>query len=387
MLTGGLEWTRNALDIRIFERPNRSFPGVAEAITEHLQTDEDNVGAFAEVWWELTPGVAAYGSLRYDYVRLPVRDLLDPTDSGENTFSEASGGFGVSGDIGGEISLFAGYGRGFRAPVILEVTCSDPEDPCQLPFELGPDPPLEPVKSDSWQAGLRLGRERVRASLVGYWTEVHDDIFNIVDEDTPTRGYFTNLDRTRRTGVEVSALGRPLDAIPGLEVHGSFAWTRATFQTNAVLASPLVDDDPPDPGDPVDDEGPTEVEPGDRFPMVPEYSATLGGTYRIGAFSAGAEASWIGRQYLVGDEGNEEEFDRLAPSTVVDLHAEYRWASATAFLEVANVFDNDYAAFGIVSENARAATEQVERFLTPGAPRHITVGLRVTLWGATEPAP
>ena len=380
LLAVGLEWTRNDVDIEIHQLPNRSFPTVTPAMTEHLRTDEDNLGGFAEAWWELTPGIAAYGSLRYDWVRLPVRDLLDPGDSGENTFSELSGGLGLSADLGGGLDAFAGYGRGFRAPVILEVTCSDPEDPCQLPFELGPDPPLKPVKSDAWQAGLRWARGTTDASVVGYWTEVHDDIFNIVDEDTPTRGYFTNLDRTRRVGLEAAITGTPVPAATGLRLHGSFGWTRATFESSAVLASPLVEEEPP-PGEPVDD-GPTEVEPGDRFPMVPEFSATLGGSYQHRSLTFGVEAAWTGRQYLIGDEGNEEEYPRLAASTVVDAYAEYRLGRATAFVELDNVLDVGYDAFGIVSENGRATPEQVERFLTPGHPRRLTVGVRVRVIGS-----
>ena len=78
--------------------------------------------------------------------------------------------------MGSGFNAFAGYGRGFRSPVILEVSCADPEDPCQLPFELGPDPPLLPVTSDTWQAGLRVGRQRFRGEAVGYWSEVENDI-------------------------------------------------------------------------------------------------------------------------------------------------------------------------------------------------------------------
>lgn len=379
LVSAGVEWTRNDVDIRINQVPNRSFPDIVPALTEHLRTDENDLAAFTEVWWELVPRLSAYGSLRYDYVRLPVQDLLDPADSGLNTFSELSGGLGLSSDLAPGLNVFAGYGRGFRSPVILEVTCADPADPCQLPFELGPDPPLKPVKSDSWQTGLRLERGTTSASLVGYWTEVRDDIFNVVDEVTPTRGFFTNLERTRRVGLETSLGGRPLPMVPGVRMTGSFGWTRATFQSHAELASPLVDDDPPPGGD--DDEGPTVVEPGDRFPMVPELSATVGAEYEKGPASVGIEARWTGRQFLVGDEGNQEDFARLGSSTVFDVRVEWRFGRSTAFAALRNAFDSEYAAFGIVSENGRAATEEVERFLTPGAPRRLDAGVRIRLIG------
>ena len=387
VISAGAEWTRNDVDIEIRERPNRNFPTVVEATTERLRTEEDNLGGFAEAWWSAGERVALYGSLRYDWVSLPVTDVLDPGDSGENTFSELSGGVGLSLDLDAGLGAFAGYGRGFRAPVILEVTCADPADPCQLPFELGPDPPLEPVKSDTWQAGLRLSRPRAQASLVGYWIEVRDDIFNVIDEETPTLGYFTNLERTRRVGVEAFAAGAPLPGLPGLTLTGSLAWTRATFQSEAELASPLVEEEEEDPGAPPpppgtdDEEGAVHVQPGDLFPMVPQLTGTLGARYRAGATSVEVEADWTGRQFLVGDEGNEEEFPRVASNTVVDVRAEHTLRRATVFLEISNLLDRDFHAFGIIAENGRATPEAVERFLTPASPRRVTLGVRVRVVG------
>jgi outer membrane receptor protein involved in Fe transport len=385
-LSAGAEWTRNGVDIEIRERPNRNFPTLPESTTERLRTDESNLGAFSEVWWSATGRVALYGSLRYDWVSLPVTDILDPSDSGENTFSEISGGLGLSVELDAGLGAFTGYGRGFRAPVILEVTCADPADPCQLPFELGPDPPLKPVKSDTWQAGLRLSRPSAEASLVGYWIDVHDDIFNVVDEQTPTLGYFTNLERTRRVGVEAFASGTPLAGLPGLTLIGSLAWTRATFQSEAELASPLVEEDdptapPPPPGAPDEDDGAVHVEPGDLFPMVPQLAGSLGVRYRAGATALEVQAQWTGRQFLVGDEGNEEEFDKVDASTTLDVRAEHTLRRATLFLELANVLDARYDAFGIISENGRNTPEAVERFLTPGSPRRLTVGVRVRVVG------
>jgi outer membrane receptor protein involved in Fe transport len=373
----GTEWTRNDVDIEIRERPNRAFPTLVEATTERLRTDEDNLAAFGEAWWALTPALSLYASARYDHVDLPVTDLLDASDSGENVFSEISGGLGLSADVAPGVGVFAGYGRGFRAPVIIEVTCADPTDPCQLPFELGPDPPLEPVTSDAWQAGVRLARPRVQASLVGYWTDVHDDIFSVIDETTPTLGYFTNLERTRRVGVEVLVGGAPLPVQPGLDVTASLAWTRATFESYADLASPLVDDDPPPPG--TTPEGGVEVEPGDLFPMIPQLSGALAIRYSRRVTAVEVEANWTGRRFLVGDEGNDEEFSRLTATTLLDVRVERRFGAASAFVEVSNALDSDYHAFGIIAENGRADVQAAERFLTPGLPRRLTVGLRVIL--------
>jgi outer membrane receptor protein involved in Fe transport len=191
------------------------------------------------------------------------------------------------------------------------------------------------------------------------------------------RGFFTNLDRTRRVGLEAAASATPLRGVSALRLSGSVAWTRATFESPAELASPLLEPDTTATGA---DDGPVVVEPGDRFPMVPELSASLGATYRVGSVTLGAEASWTGSQYLVGDEGNDEELPRLDAFTVVDLSLQWDAGPTTVFAELSNVFDADYAAFGIVSENGRASPEETERFLTPGLPRRITVGVRAQVF-------
>ena len=383
LILGG-EGVRNDVDIDIRELPNRAFPDIAPSTTERIRTVEDNLAGLAETWWALRPRLALHGSLRFDYTSLPVTDLLDPADSGENTFSEWSGGLGLSGDLGSGLSAFGGYGRGFRSPVILEVSCADPEDPCQLPFELGPDPPLLPVTSDTWQAGLRLVHGRIQAEGVGYWSEVHDDIFNVIDLETPTRGFFTNLERTRRIGAEISVVARPLAGLPGVTLTGALGWTRATFESSATLAAPFLDDD----GDAVEEvggvgEGPEapEVEPGDRFPMVPELSIAAGVRYASGRTSVELDWRWVGEQFLIGDEGNESLFDKLDGYPLMDMQVEHRVGRMTAFIRVSNLLDRDYALFGIISRNVRSEPEQVERFLTPGLPRTLSAGLRVRAGG------
>jgi iron complex outermembrane receptor protein len=378
----GTEWTRNHVEIEIRELPNPAFPSIPEATTERLETDENNIGAFGEVWWRARPTLAVYGSLRFDYVELPVKDLLDPSGSGRNTFSQLSGGLGISKHINTAWSVFASFGRGFRAPVVLEVMCADPNDPCQLPFELGPDPPLKAVTSDTWQGGLRMAKARGNAEVAVYWSEVHNDIFNVTDLDTPTRGFFTNLDQTRRVGAEASLTLVPFANRTALTMNGTLGWTRATFESTALLSAPFIDDDD-DPADPDDEDEltPPEVEPGDRFPMVPSLTGSLGVRYDTDQNVFQLNGSWVGRQFLVGDEGNEGTARRLPRYALLNARVERRLGDAWIYLRVSNLLDSDFLAYGVVSENLRGPNLDVERFLTPGQPRRFTAGVRVRLQG------
>ena len=377
--TLGTEWTRNDVEIEIRELHNQAFPSIIPATTEHLETDENNVGAFGEVWWKAHPTVSLHGSLRFDYVELPVRDLLDPSASGRNQFKQFSGGVGISKAIDRTWNAFVSYGRGFRAPVILEVMCADPDDPCQLPFELGPDPPLKPVISDTWQAGFRMTRIRSQAEVTAYWTEVRDDIFNVTDLDMPTRGFFTNLDQTRRVGVEASLSLVPFSSFP-LTVRTEMGWTRATFESEATLSAPFFDDDPGGPGDPMaGDPTPPQVAPGDRFPMVPSLTANLGLRYDLSETVFEINGGWVGGQFLVGDEGNDATLGKLDGYALLDVSVERSFRAAVFYVRVTNLLDTDYQTFGILSQNLRGPTGGVERFLTPGHPAALTAGMRIHL--------
>ncbi|MEW5928127.1 MAG: TonB-dependent receptor [Gemmatimonadota bacterium] len=375
--TAGVEYVRNRTDILIFEEPNPAFPA-AGGMTESVASVEDNLGAFVHLWWPLSPRASLTGSLRYDHVFLPVTDRLDPENSGENTFGQATGSLGGDLAVSDAVRAFASYGRGFRAPVILEISCADPEDPCPLPFELGADPPLDPVTTDTWQAGLRFfGPRGTVAELVGFRAEVYDDLFAVVAPPS-TRGYFKNLERTRREGLELSALARPLRE---LELRGSLALTRATFRSEATLASALLvdgDDDSAAPGPDDDGEHPgaVEVEPGNRFAMVPGVTAEGGVRYSPGRWGVELEGTYVGSQFFLGDEWNRMEFGKLPAYFVLDGSAERELGSFTLTVRGQNLLGTEHHTFGIISPNVRGPEEGPQPFLTPGLPFRLLAGIR-----------
>jgi outer membrane receptor protein involved in Fe transport len=378
--TVGAEAVRDRTEIGIFEAPNPAFPD-AGGRTEDVASTTRNEGLFAQFWQPFSTRASLTGSLRYDHVYLPMTDRLEPENSGVNVYDQ------VTGSLGGEIALasglraFAGYGHGFRAPVVLEVSCADPADPCPLPFELGADPPLKPVTTDTWQAGLRYyGAAASRAELVAFRSAVHDELFNVVLPPS-TRGYFKNLDRTRREGLELSAEVRPR---PVLKLSGSLALTRATFQSPATLSSALLEDDDDagaaaggaEEGGEEAGEGAVRVEPGDRFAMVPGVTGQLGGELSPGAWRFELEGSFVGSQFFQGDEANGERFGKLPAYSVIDGRVERAWGSAALYVEGENLLNRRYGTFGIISPNIRGPDRDPQPFLTPGLPFHLRVGVR-----------
>lgn len=377
-LLGGGELSASDVEIRIFEHPNESFPDLPHSgsRTEDVGTREDDRAAYLQARLAATARLALTASLRHDHVRLPFRDFLEPENGGNNVFRQLTGSIAADYALGADLVLFAGYGRGFRAPVLLELACADPEDPCPLPYELGADPPLAPVTTDTWQAGVRWVTGSVSLELVAYWAEVYDDIFSVQPAGARV-GYFQNLDRTRRQGVELSGVVRPSTA---LELRSGVALTRATFQTTATLSAPFLeaegDGEVPEPRAVSVREPPT-VRPGDGFPMVPGLTAHLGASWSRGPWQAEASFHYVGAQWLPGNEDNAHPGARLTPYALVEASASRRLGPVKVQAFVRNLLDVRYETFGVLALNRLndADAPRVEPFLTPGLPRQIEVSL------------
>ena len=375
-VAGGLEYVVNETEIAIWAEPNAAFPE-AGGLTEDVGSRDRNAAVFLNGWLALSERVSATAALRYDRVVIPFDDRLDPENSGDNVFSQLSGSIGVDAVLSPGARTFASYGRGFRAPVILELACADPEDPCPLPFELGADPPLEPVTTDTWQAGVELGTPvGAGLSLVGYWSEVHDDLFAVIVPPS-TRGYFDNLDRTRRRGIEVEGA---MPVTPDLEARVNVAFTEATFQSRATLSGGVGEEEEGEepgegPGEPEPDAGVVRVEPGDRFAMSPLFTGSSALTWTPGPWRAELVGRVVGRQYFVGDEDNTAEAGALPAYAVLDAAIERGFGPVRATMAVSNLLDSDHNTYGVLSPNVRGPVEERQPFLSPAQPLRVSVGL------------
>ena len=326
--------------------------------------------------WDLAGyGIADYSvkrvtlsaGARYDYIRVPFQNQLDASDNTTNSFRHFSPRGGISVDVGNGASLYGSVGGSFRAPAIVELACADPTASCPLPFALGDDPPLEPVRATTYEVGGKILRGNVLIDGSVYRTDVRDEIFFIQSPGSLVSGYFTNLDKTRREGVELSATSSLWDN--RLSWYANYAFTKATFQSPAEIFSTRSNDDFED--SPLF--GPNTVTPGDRMPLVPENQVKGGFAARLPkGFRVGVDARWAGSQYLRGDEGNEEK--QLDPYFVLGARAGYSYRNWDFSTVVTNVLDNHDPVFGTF--NANESTGQLERFLTPLTARTFTFIIR-----------
>lgn len=302
------------------------------------------------------------GGGRYDFIRIPFHSRVHPDDA-VNEFRSLSPSLGATVDAGRGLSLYASIGHAFRAPTIIELGCADPDAACPLPFALGDDPPLLPVRSTTYEAGGRWRRHAIALGASVYRTDVADEIFFVASDDALLSGYFTNLHRTRRAGVELTVTG----ALP----RSRGTWyvnatrTSATFQSAADLFSIRSDDDFAN--SPY--AGSNAVAPGRSLPVIPRDRANAGVDARIGRFVAGVGTRFVGEQWLRGDESNSTR--PLPGYALVDLRAGHDFGPLNVSAILTNALDSHAAIFGTFNENRR--TGELERFFTPVNARTIKV--------------
>jgi iron complex outermembrane recepter protein len=343
-----------------------SRKGAPDSVTASVRTDQVDAGAFLGGNLDVVPRLTATLAARYDWIRVPFEDLVDPAQSGLNIFRRLSPRVGLTWSAGRGHEVSASVSRGFRAPAVVEIGCADPLTACPLPSALGPDPALRPVVATTYDLGWRYHgpRGRLDASANLYRTDVRDDIFFLAS--SVTGGYFQNIPATRRSGLELAAawLGPA-----GLRLYANYGYTTATFETTARLATAR------------DTAGET-VRPGDILPLVPNHRANAGvslplvnpaGTCCGPALHAALDARYVGRQWLRGDEANTTR--RLADYAVADASVTVDWRDLELRAMMRNVLGRQYFNFGLFAQNPTAPGSPVQRWLTPGMPRNLEVSL------------
>jgi iron complex outermembrane recepter protein len=329
-----------------------------------VKTRQENIGVYVTDTFDLTERLALTLAGRYQHVKIEIRDHTgaNPALDGDHSFDRFSPAAGLAFRALPNLTLFASYSEGFRAPTPAELTCADPNAPCNLPNAFVADPPLDPVVARTYELGAR-GKLPLGLGLawnVGLFrTDVSDDILFTVVE-TGGGGFFQNVDKTRRQGVEAGVAG----GWKRLQYSLSYAFVDATYETHVTLAS-------------VTDAAGVRVESGDRIPGIPQHNLKLNAEVEV------LKNLWLGGNvivasgnYLRGDDGNDRA--KTDGYAVLNLHARYR---PIKYLElwarVDNVTDTDYETSGALNFNAFADPIAVERFVAPGTPLAAYAGVTV----------
>lgn len=361
---GRLSLTREALPAGIVDRQS----------LVRVDTVTRSLGLFATDTLALRPDLFLMVAARYNLSALSLEDRVDDDLDGDHDFGRLNPAVGISYQPRPFIGGFASYSESARAPTALELSCADPDAPCRLPNSFVSDPPLEQVVARTVELGARgrltRGRLGVSYSAAAFHAHTTSDIVFISAGPLTSQGYFANIGRTRRQGIELAVEGRRTwgEGGPALLWSAHYTFLDATFR------SPFVASSPNHPG--ADAGGTLPVQRGHRVPGVPRHLAKAGVTLDLGRVTVGAGVIVNGGQYLRGDEAN-----RLAPLpgyALLDLRAAWQLTPAlTVFARARNVLDADFATFGALGDpSLLGAGFDDQRFHGPGAPRG--------LWGGVD---
>jgi iron complex outermembrane receptor protein len=197
--------------------------GEAGALT--LRQNEAVTGLSGYAALALSPGpVDLHLALRYDRIRFSVEDRLIPADgldeSGNRTLDAWSPSLGASVDVG-RIRAFTSFSTFLQTPTTTELA-NRPDG------SGGFNPDLEPTTGWTVEAGVQaqLAR-RVGLELVGFVTDLRDELIPFEVPSDPGRTYFRNEGESRYKGLEAAAR---LALEGGVTGRLAYTWVDARFR-------------------------------------------------------------------------------------------------------------------------------------------------------------
>jgi outer membrane receptor protein involved in Fe transport len=335
-----------------------------------------NLALFVMDSLAFTPEWTLTLSGRFNDARVSIRDQsgIAPELDGDHRFRRFNPAVGMNFNPTPGFTTYASYNEGMRAPTALELTCADPAAPCKLPNSFLADPPLKKIVARTFEVGAR-GREGALVwSAATYRTDLLDDIQFVSSGGGINAGFFQNVGRTRRQGIELTAA----DKWGPVGVIARYGLLDATYRTGFSEHSPANSS--------ADASGDIQVRPGNRIPGVPRHTLRLRidveptQTWSVGTNIIINSSSWAR-----GDENNQDQSGPIPGYTVVNLDGRYRATkSLELFARVNNLFNRNYANFGVLGENVFAgpsrlfdpANARAESFRGLGAPRGAWLGMR-----------
>jgi outer membrane receptor protein involved in Fe transport len=321
---------------------------------------------------------------------IPNNPLSDETLTGNHSFQRFNPAVGLSFTPTKDLNVYGAYNEGMRAPTSMELGCANPYAPCKLPNAMAGDPPLEKVVAKTFEAGMRgnLGQD-VKWSAAVYRTENHNDIQFIQTSALNGMGYFDNVGKTRRQGLDTNLAGRA----------GKFSWNagysylKATYQTDGIEFMSE--------GNSSADEGVITVNKGDRLANLPSHAFKMRMQYAMTPnWTVGSNVNAFSSVYMRGNENNAH--DGITPNdldadenetilasgkvkgyAVVNLDTRFKLNNSgwQVFAKANNVFNKKYATGGMLGENwfeggQFSGEGEGDRMLMVGAPRAAWVGVR-----------
>jgi outer membrane receptor protein involved in Fe transport len=353
--------------------------------------------------WHLNAGA------RYNHTKVDNDDTLrgaasPRTLTAVDDYKRLNPSIGITHTPTDKLSIFGTYSESSRAPTSIELGCSNPAYGCLLPSAMADDPPLKQVVAKTYDFGARGSlTDEVKWNASIYHAMNHQDLQFIRADGSTSRGYYSNVGRTERQGLDLGLSGQ----------HDQFKWStsysyiRATFDSNFSLIN-SANSSASDATD-LATKNIYHVSKGDRMPSIPEHQFKARAQYDVtSSWTVGTNLVYFSDQYVMGNENNEHQANtptcsplasnkracgsgKISDYTVVNLDTQYNIGGGwKAFAKAINIFDNDYYVAGRLAETMFGAdgtysTNEIKsRGVIPGAPRAAWIGMRYEFGGAPE---
>jgi len=305
---------------------------------------------------------------RYNNSHIIMNDIIDDGEGsldGNHKFHRFNPAVGVDYQINDEFTAKLSYSESSRVPSPAELSCADEEDPCKLPNGFVADPPLEQVVAKTVEASLQYNTDSVSAIATLFSTKTIDDIIFQQAGSTSSEGYFVNIDKILRQGVELAYSV----AFNEVTVGSSYNYLKATFESPFVSFSP------------VNPRGPNrQVSPGDIIPGQPQHQFKLHADWQINQkMSVGTELLYASDSYYRGDEANENK--KISAYSLVNAYFSYQITERFRLsAKVDNLFDHQYDTFGTYGEADEVLEDfypdiESPYFVGPARPRSFSVNV------------
>jgi outer membrane receptor protein involved in Fe transport len=304
---------------------------------------------------------------------------------GNHTYNRVNPSLGFTFTPDKELTLYANYAASSRAPTVIELGCSNPDQPCGLPNDFAGDPDLKQVVSRTVEVGVRGSRPgSFDWSVNLFRTNNTNDIQFVAT--TTSQGYFANVGSTRRQGADFAIGGEQA----GLTWHLVYSFVDATYRSSFLVNAGS--------NSTAADNGSIQVSPGNRIPLIPRHTGRLRLDYALTEqWDIGASLIVSSGSFLHGDENNANipngdtviGSGKIGGYSVVNLQSTYRpFEMLDLFVKVVNVFDKHYATAGFLTSNPfdpngafRAHPDDWtnENAVSPAQPVSVWAGIRLRI--------
>lgn len=340
--------------------------------------------------WHLNVG-ASWNFTRIDNVDTlrGDRSATNPNSlTAKDSYTRLNPTIGLTHTPNENLTFYTSYSESSRAPTSIELGCSNPANPCLLPAAMADDPPLNQVVAKTYEFGGR-GKltENINWNAGIYHAVNHDDIQFTAANSLTGAGYYKNVGRTKRQGLDFGLNG----SLDKFKWSASYSYVRATYDSDVEFSHPSNSS-----ADAVS--GIILAQKGDYMPTIPKHQLKLRGQYAVTpAWTIGTNVIGYADQYVWGNENNNHRANsancnggqdcatgrgKISGYFVVNLDTQYNFGNGwKAFAKATNIFDKDYYISGRLAETAFDAAGQFGNEskvlgLLPGAPRAAWLGFR-----------